>query len=102
MTWLIGVGLLRDSDNHDVANSSIRVRQFATVWHVGTVVTFFLWLATPVVSGDTAAAAGPDECVNQCELSHTQCVKSKSYRLREIACGVRSLKCIAECRSKSR
>ena len=67
-----------------------------------SVAGFLCLAASAALYSGSASAAPPDECIDQCERSHTECSRSKGERLHEIACGVRSLKCIELCRSKSR
>ena len=50
------------------------------------------------VTASSAEDAKVEACVKACDQNHTSCDESQGGRLHQIACGVRSLKCIAACR----
>ncbi len=57
-------------------------------------------LALALVSS-TARAEEKDKCVAVCDKVQEDCKTFQGTRLHEIACGLRSLKCIGQCRRKS-
>ncbi len=57
-------------------------------------------LALAIVSS-TALAEEKDKCLAVCEKVQEDCKTLQGSRLHEIACGLRSLKCIEQCRRRS-
>ena len=57
-------------------------------------------LALALVSS-TALAEEKDKCLAVCDKVQEDCKTLQGNRLHEIACGLRSLKCIEQCRRRS-